>query len=345
MKVWFPYTKGASGTDVFTRRQAEVLQRRGISTEMTCFPASYEFAPFLLRSVPVPDGTHIIHANSWNGFAFERAGIPFVVTEQLGVSDPVGRSYKSLMQNLYHETLIRRFAKASFKRATAITAVSHFTASGITRAFGIHSVSVIPNWVSTKDFPFTEPTRRQTRRPFRLLFMGNPSKRKGADLFAPIMRELGPDFELRFTSGLRDLKFNDAAPNMIPLGRLTEDSQLQEAYHQCDALLFPSRFEGLPHAPLEAMACGKPVIAADSSSLAEVVEDRVTGILCPTDDVTAFVTACRKLADNPEMVLSYGRAARRRAEEHFSEEVVIPQYIDLYERLLNGRTPTQGCHD
>jgi glycosyltransferase involved in cell wall biosynthesis len=159
--------------------------------------------------------------------------------------------------------------------------------------------------------------------------------RKGADLLAPIMRELVPDFELRFTSGLRDLKINDAVPNMIPLGRLAEDSQLQEAYHQCDALLFPSRFEGLPHAPLEAMACGKPVIAANSSSLAEVVEDGVTGILCPTDDIGAFVTACRRLADNPEVLREYGKAARRRVEEYFSEDVIIPQYISLYERLCD----------
>ena len=75
MKVWFPFTKGTSGTDVITRRQADALQRRGISTEMTCFPGPYEFAPFLLRSVRAPPDTHIIHVNSWNGFAFERAGI------------------------------------------------------------------------------------------------------------------------------------------------------------------------------------------------------------------------------------------------------------------------------
>ncbi len=75
VKASFPFTKGASGTDVFTRRQADALQRRGISTEMTCFPADYEFALFLLCSVPARPDTHIIHVNSWNGFAFERADI------------------------------------------------------------------------------------------------------------------------------------------------------------------------------------------------------------------------------------------------------------------------------
>ena len=314
MKVWFPTIRGTSGTDVFTRRQADALQRRGITTEVTWFPATYEFAPYLLRSAPAPAGTQLIHTNSWNGFAFQRPGIPLIVTEQLGVSDPMARSYKSPMQKLYHETLIRRFTRASFRKADAITAVSEFTASGVTRAFGAYSISVIYNWVNTKRFSLADSRGSKPRQPFRLLFMGNPSKRKGAD----------------------------SIPNMISLGKLSEDSQLQEAYHRCDALLFPSRFEGLPHAPLEAMACGKPVIAADSSSLAEVVDNGVTGILCPTDDVPAFVAACRKLADNRQLASRYGAAARHRVEDRFSEEVVIPQYISLYETLISGGHPTQA---
>ncbi len=121
---------------------------------------------------------------------------------------------------------------------------------------------------------------------------------------------------------------------MVPLGRLHGDTQLIDAYHRCDALLFPSRFEGLPHAPLEAMACGKPVIAANSYSLPEVVEDGETGILCPRDDIGTFVSACRKLANNPETLKEYGQAARRRAEGLFSEDNIVPQYISLYEVLL-----------
>jgi len=333
MKIWFPVIKGGSGTDVFTRRLADALQRRGIATEITWFSTYYQLAPFLLRHVPPPPGTNIIHANSWNGFAFKRAEIPLVATEHLNVLDPLYRPYKSLPQHIYHKTLVRRFVMASFHAASAITAVSCFTAAGLSRALGTHA-QVIHNWIDTVTFSPAEKNTRSTNRPFRLLFMGNLSRRKGADLLAPIMRELGPEFELYFTSGLKRLRVIRAEQNMVSLGQLIGDRELIKAYHHCDALLFPSRFEGLPLAPLEAMACGKPVIAANTSSLPELIEDGVSGILCPPDDIDDFVMACRKLAAEPEICRRYGRAARNRVEAAFSEDVVVPRYITLYRKLL-----------
>ena len=158
--------------------------------------------------------------------------------------------------------------------------------------------------------------------------------RKGKDLLVPIMRNLGPEFELRLTTGLRGSKTAHRTQNIVSLGRLNEETELIKAYQECDALLFPSRFEGFGYVALEAMACGKPVIATNTSSLPEVVEQGVTGILCPPDDIHAFVTACRKLADNREILHKYGQDARRRAVELFSEDLIIPQYIALYEKLV-----------
>jgi glycosyltransferase involved in cell wall biosynthesis len=149
------------------------------------------------------------------------------------------------------------------------------------------------------------------------------------------MKRLGPGFELQFTSGIRAHRAKSLSENMRPLGPITDERRLIETYRQCDALLFPSRQEGFSLVPLEAMACGKPVIATHTSSLPEVVENGVTGLLCARDDIAAFVSACRKLADNPEILLAYGQAARRRAEELFSEERVMPQFIDLYRNLAD----------
>jgi glycosyltransferase involved in cell wall biosynthesis len=87
---------------------------------------------------------------------------------------------------------------------------------------------------------------------------------------------------------------------------------------------------------LEAMACGKPVIATDATSIPEVVANGITGILCPIDDVDAFVSACQKLAGDRELCRRFGKAGRKRAEEVFSEEVIVSQYIDLYNEMLNG---------
>ncbi len=337
MKIWFPVIKGGSGTDVFTRRLADALKRRGIATEITWFSTYYQFAPFLLRYVSPPPGTNIIHANSWNGFAFKRPGIPLVVTAHLNVLDPIYQPYKNPAQQLFHDIAIRRFERASFRAASAITVVSESTRRSLGETAKRQAMQVIYNWIDTAAFTLGDRYRPPSTRPFQLLFVGNLPRRKGADLLAPIMKELGPGFELHFTSGIRRYKPEELTDNMRPLGRIADEGRLIEIYRQCDALLFPSRLEGFSLVPLEAMACGKPVIATNISSLPEVVLDGVTGFLCPKDDIAAFVTACRNLAYDPETLRQYGKAARRRAEELFSEDIIIPQYISLYEKLADSR--------
>jgi alpha-maltose-1-phosphate synthase len=336
MKVWLPAIHGGSGADVFTLRLAEALRRKGLDAEISWFPNFYELFPFLLRRVPPPRGTTIIHANSWNAFAFKRKSIPLIATEQLGVFDPAAQAHKGLAQSIYHQALIRQFVKASFRLASAVTAVSDYTALGLQRSLGIEPTKVIYNSVNTDMFAPGSEKEGIRSGPFRLLFVGNPIRRKGADLFAPIMRALGAEFELYFTAGRRKLTPQDVASNMFPVGRVTNDLDLVKLYQRSDALLFPSRFEGLPIAVLEAMACAKPVIAANTSSLAEVIEDGVSGILCPTDEIDAFVDTCRKLANEPQTCKRFGSAARDRVGSRFSENIVVPQYINLYKRILSS---------
>ena len=333
MKVWFPLIRADTGTDVFTRRLAIALRRFGVAAETTYFPQHFEYAPFLLRSFPPPPGTQLIHANSWSGFAFAHAGIPLVVTEHLNVLDPIYGPFKTMLQRVYHEALIRRFMRASFTAASAITTVSHFVQASLATTLNIGSASVIHNWIDTRRFrPQFDDSDNQ--RLFRLLFVGNPSRRKGADLLAPIMKNIGSDFKLLFTSGANGRNPFTATPNMICLGRLTRERDLVATYHQCDALLLPTRFEGFGLSAIEAMSCGKPVIATNCCSLPEVVGDGVAGILCPLNDIQAFSCACRKLAEDRETRRLLGRRARERAEQFFSEERIIPQYVALYESLV-----------
>src|SRR5690606_35387237 len=115
---------------------------------------------------------------------------------------------------------------------------------------------------------------RWDQRRFKLLYVGNAMKRKGTDLLAPILRELGPDFVLYYTSGFRNVDSTHLPSNMVPLGRLT-DEELVAAYNECDALLFPSRMEGFGYTVAGAMACGKPVICTNASSMPELVENGV----------------------------------------------------------------------
>ena len=329
MKVWLPTIQVKTGTDTYTMRLAKALRRRGIDAEITWYNKYFELAPFMLRSVAPPPGTTIIHTNSWNGFAFKRRDIPLVTVEHLYVHDALYRPYKTLAQDLYHQTLVKAYEHATFRMADVILAVSKFAARKIRDGKFSNKTSVIYNWIDTNKFtPAPEPHENKTG-PFRLLFLGNLSRRKGADLLWPIMKQLNTGFELHYT-GDRRLK-HERATNMKHLGHLNEAGVIEEC-QKCDALLFPSRLEGFGYAALEAMACGKPVIATNSSSLPEIVENNKCGILCKPDDIGEFVTACRTIAGSTDLRNKMGNAARARAIENFSEETIINQYLRLFER-------------
>ena len=334
MKIWFPAIKASSGADIFVQRLATALYKRGIDVEITWYNKYFEFFPILLFKEKTPGGTDIVHASSWSGFAFKRANIPLVITEFHCVFDPYFRQYKNCLQYLYHEFIIKRFATASFRKSTVITAISSYTRNSLFRSANVRDAKLIYVWVELDKFiPAKPKNNEENQKPFSLLFVGNTSRRKGFDLLKPIMNRLGKDFKLRFTTGLRDVIKQDYPENMQPLGRLSEKDLIEE-YQNCDALLFPSRFEGFGYVALEAMACGKPVVATDTTAIPEVVDNGVTGLLCPTDDIEAFVSACRKLSSDKKLCERFGKAGRKRAEELFSEEMIVSQYIDLYRRLL-----------
>lgn len=334
MKIWFPIVQCGTGSDVFTERLALALQAYGISTVTSYHSQINEPFPFFLKAIRPPADVDIVHANSWNAFAFKRQGIPLVVTEHHSVLSESYKKYKSPLQHLYHTTAIRLYEYLSLSQADTITAVSHFTSKELPYNPRHLPIRTIHNWVNTRLFVPATTTTRESDRPYKLLFVGNFSQRKGADLLAPIMQRLGPDYFLEVVGG-RQKNIPHNLPNNISfLGRLSESS-LIEIYQGCDALLFPSRLEGFGLAALEAMACGKPVICANSSALPEVVEDGVSGILCQTDNIDAFVKACQLLRQNPEMAEQMGKSARKHAVEYFAEEVIIPKYVALYRELMS----------
>ncbi|CAN5820166.1 hypothetical protein BH23GEM7_BH23GEM7_03640 [soil metagenome] len=94
-----------------------------------------------------------------------------------------------------------------------------------------------------------------------------------------------------------------------------------------DVFAFPSRHEGFPVAPIEAMACGVPVVAADAPGVPDILEggDAAGGIVVPRGDAERFAQALGELVDDPQRARQLGGRARQRAEASFSLPVVGEQ--------------------
>jgi starch synthase len=99
-----------------------------------------------------------------------------------------------------------------------------------------------------------------------------------------------------------------------------------------DVYAFPSRHEGLPVAPLEALACGLPVVGADAQGVNDVVGD--CGTVVPRDDPTALADALGKLLDDDRLRRKLSRCARGRVEESFA---LGPVGAQLRAFLVDGR--------
>ncbi|MBW1669292.1 MAG: glycosyltransferase family 4 protein [Deltaproteobacteria bacterium] len=315
------------------------LQQRGIKAGITWLPHRAEYAPWTVPVPRVPRWANITHVNSWMHLRFVPRHLPVVATMHLCVHDPAFEPFKTPLQRLYHRLWIRRVEARMLQRADVVTAVSRYSAERTREVFGCQNIQVIHNGLDTTTFhplPRSHPNS-----PFRLLYVGNWSERKGVGLLGPLLQRLGPDFELHYTADRNGHHRQYGLPsNCRCLGRLGA-TELVRAYQTADALLFPSRLEGFGLVAAEAMACGLPVIAAAASSLPEVVEGKVTGLLCPMDDVAAFAKVASSLANNPPLWQAMRQAARKRAVILFDEGRQMEHYVNLYRAILRKETPNQ----
>jgi glycosyltransferase involved in cell wall biosynthesis len=313
------------------QRLEQGLLRAGHEPVLQWFPHWLQYAPWILKRVVAPSGTQIIHASSWQAFAYRRKGIPLVVTEHHYIGHPAFAAHRTRAQRLFHEHFVRRCVARSYTCADALVGVSHTTADAIKRDFD-RDVSVVHNWVDTDLFsPLQRPAKCE--RPFRLLFVGNPSRWKGSDLLVELATGLGAAFEVRCLGGLRNTLSLPNRPANVNLLARTEPQRMPEVYRDADAALVLARYEAFGYVALEAMACGLPVAGFDTTGTAEVCVNGETALLSPIDDLNALIANVRRLEGDRQLCTILGEAGRERAVAMFSEAAAIRRYIEIYEEV------------
>jgi glycosyltransferase involved in cell wall biosynthesis len=235
------------------------------------------------------------------------AGKPFVVT--LHGSGTAGRFSDVELARRYP-----RFVRALLRPARAVICVSETVASAM-RAAGVANVVVIPNGVAIPDAPGA------SAEPPEALYLGRLSPEKNIDTLVEALGDL--NLVVAGDGPLRSL-----VPN--GLGAVSHD-EAGRLLERAAVLVAPCEREGFGLAAAEAMAYGRPVVAAAGGALLELV-DADTGILVEPRDAPALRAAVLLLLDDPQLRARLGAAGRARARERFGWDTVIDQTLAVYER-------------
>lgn len=122
------------------------------------------------------------------------------------------------------------------------------------------------------------------------------------------------------------------AARIVVTGHLPEPAAVAAHLRLVDLFLHPSRWDGLPNAVLEAMACERLVLASDAGGLPEAIESGQSGFLLPRWQLHRLGQAALELLERPvEERRAIGRAARARAQELFSpagEEAALRRALE-----------------
>jgi len=112
--------------------------------------------------------------------------------------------------------------------------------------------------------------------------------------------------------------------------------QVPALYHHFDAFVLPSHTEGLPRVVLEAQATGIPVIATSVGGVPEVVENRMTGLLCDPRSPESLSAAINVLIDDPSIRTDLARVGRDRVAESYSWSQMYGRYEQYLRRIRSA---------
>ncbi|PEI41675.1 glycosyl transferase [Bacillus pseudomycoides] len=133
-------------------------------------------------------------------------------------------------------------------------------------------------------------------------------------------------------------ELREALPaNVTFIGYLQEEN-LAEAYACSDLMVFPSATETFGNVVLESLACGTPVVGANSGGVKNIITDGKTGFLCEPKNSNSFLSSIYQLLNNEEMRKQMGIAARFYATTQSWDEIFHGLYMQYEEVLHQNNT-------
>ncbi|HEV7472520.1 MAG TPA: N-acetyl-alpha-D-glucosaminyl L-malate synthase BshA [Pyrinomonadaceae bacterium] len=230
-------------------------------------------------------------------------------------------------------------------QSDGVTAISHYLKEATREIFHFDDIEVIPNFVCQYDYarhPVDELRKKLAPQDQPLLVhVSNfrPVKRP-VDCVEILARVTGQGINTRLVMVGDGSERTNCEHRARCLGVydkcdfVGKQPNIVEYLSAADVLLLPSEQESFGLAALEAMACEVPVIASRVGGLPEVVTDGETGFLSEVGDVEKMAKDAALLLTDDARRREMGKRAREFAVTNYRTDIIIPRYIEFYERVL-----------
>lgn len=328
---------GGSGTFVGIRELSRALGRRGIAVDLHAprFRCPSDTLKRLLFNRAVAprlraSGCDWVVGFDLDGFHYGRVpAAPYVASIKGVIADEL-RNERGAVRALL--ALQARFERRAVERAQVVVATSRYSRERIAEAYAVprEKIVVVPELIDLTSWEAVVAHADAPAEPPAILSVAHMYPRKNLGLLLRAcdrLRRIGLPFQawligdgpcrrdwerLRDDLGLRAMvRFLGTVPRR----------ELEARYRQAALFCLPSRQEGFGIVFLEAMACGKPVVAARAAAVPETVAEGDVGLLVEPDDLEGLTAALVALLGDRERRRAMGAAGQARVQRYGADRV------------------------
>ncbi len=277
----------------------------------------------------------IVHIHSSFGPSFYRK-MPFIYMACFRGVPVINHIHGAEFETFYLKASDRkkRRIRKVYGKCTMLIALSEEWKRNLESVVSPEKITVIENYCKIPDLSGTEKKKQ-------ILFLGEIGKRKGCydipEIYGRVLEKgerlpliMAGDGELAEVKKLfedRDLLESVSFPGWVR--GADKDKCLKES----GIFLFPSYYEGMPMAVLEAMAYGMAIVTTRVGGIPHLLEDGGSGYLCEPGDIEGLSKRLLELSKDGDERRKMGERARQKAIEEYSMESHMKKLMDLYGRV------------
>ena len=300
-----------------------------------------------------PDVIHTVGIKSFQSIIAamisKHKGIPLVISDQGGLTTHPFLDTSGILKKILYKIQFP-IVKFIIKQATKITVPNEYEKNIFKKLTDESKIEIISNGINLNSLI---PTNNNFKEKFNIsenfiLFVGRFSHSKGIDILLRAIHILknnsklnniqfiimGVDFgyEEKMFSLIDELDIK----NSIQVIRNPERSDVISAYHECEFLILPSRWELSPLVPLEGFAFKKTIISTDTDGIPYTVKNNINGLLFQPENFEHLSKLILELITNPEKRNSLGESGYNMVQEESNSKIMSKKTLEVYQKLTHN---------